>query len=80
MDDIVSSKQRAGSDNEGSDKEAARRERIAEAASRARAEAESRRKKIDAVAKAMPREVDGRKGLEPVRFGDWEVDGKASDF
>ncbi len=80
MDDIVSSKKREGSDNEGSDKETARRQRIAEAAARARAEAESRRKKIDAVAKAMPREIDGRKGPEPIRFGDWEVDGKASDF
>jgi hypothetical protein len=26
------------------------------------------------------RELDGRGGLDPVRFGDWEVKGLASDF
>ena len=62
------------------DTETKRRARIAEAATRASAEAETRRKQIDAAARAMPREVDGRDGPEPVRFGDWEVDGKASDF
>ena len=27
-----------------------------------------------------PKEVNGRKGLEPTRFGDWENKGIASDF
>ena len=27
-----------------------------------------------------PVELKGRKGLEPTRFGDWEVKGIASDF
>lgn len=28
----------------------------------------------------MPEEILGRDGLEPTRFGDWEVDGKCTDF
>jgi len=26
------------------------------------------------------KEINGRKGLDPVRFGDWEVKGITSDF
>jgi len=29
---------------------------------------------------AMPEEVGGPKGLEPTRFGDWERNGRCSDF
>lgn len=47
------------------------------AAKRALAEAEARRA---AAVAALPPEVDGRGGLEPVRYGDWEVKGLASDF
>lgn len=47
-------------------------------AQRALAEAEQRRR--EAVATASPREVHGRGGKEPVRYGDWEVKGLASDF
>lgn len=51
------------------------------AAQRALAEAEERRRKLDADAKAMPVELGGRlKGLEPVRYGDWEKGGLAIDF
>jgi hypothetical protein len=50
------------------------------AAERAIAEAASRREKIDAAVQAMPRERGGRSGPEPVRYGDWEVKGIASDF
>ena len=47
------------------------------AAQRALKEAEARR----AEAKPTPpRELDGRGGLDPVRYGDWEVKGIASDF
>ena len=48
------------------------------AAQRALKEAEARR----AAAKAadMPRELNGRGGKEPVRYGDWEVKGLAVDF
>ena len=28
----------------------------------------------------MPAEIKGRGGLEPTRYGDWEVKGIASDF
>jgi hypothetical protein len=28
----------------------------------------------------MPKEVGGPKGPEPTRYGDWEVDGRCSDF
>lgn len=28
----------------------------------------------------MPKEVDGPKGPEPTRFGDWEKGGRCSDF
>ncbi len=48
------------------------------AAQRALREAEERRR--CAAAEPMPREIDGRGGAEPVRFGDWEVKGIASDF
>ena len=30
--------------------------------------------------KALPREIKGRGGLEPTRYGDWEVKGITSDF
>lgn len=27
-----------------------------------------------------PKEIGGREGLDPVRYGDWEVGGKCVDF
>lgn len=48
------------------------------AAQRALAEAEARR--AAAAAPALPREIGGRQGPEPVRFGDWEKNGLAIDF
>jgi hypothetical protein len=50
------------------------------AAERALAEAAARRAEIDARAKAMPKEHGGRAGPDPVRYGDWENKGIASDF
>jgi len=47
------------------------------AAERALAEAEERRRLAE---EARPREIGGRGGLEPARYGDWEVKGLASDF
>ena len=29
---------------------------------------------------ALPKEINGRSGPEPVRYGDWENKGLASDF
>ena len=50
------------------------------AAQRALAEAEERRKQAKAKAKDMPKELGGRDGPEPVRYGDWERKGIAVDF
>jgi hypothetical protein len=55
------------------------RRRIREAAQRALAEASARRRD-DAATGKLPREINGRKGPEPIRYGDWESKGLASDF
>ncbi|GAB4228539.1 MAG: DUF1674 domain-containing protein [Methyloligellaceae bacterium] len=47
-------------------------------ARRALREAEARRKAM--AAPARPREIGGRDGPDPVRYGDWEKDGIISDF
>ena len=47
-------------------------------ARRALAEAEERRKAAPEV--SLPKEVNGRAGPEPTRFGDWENKGITSDF
>ncbi len=47
-------------------------------AKRALAEAEERRR--TAAPAKLPREVNGRDGPEPTRFGDWETKGITSDF
>ncbi len=49
-------------------------------AQRALAEAETRRGAQETADKARAEEIGGRKGPDPVRFGDWEVGGIASDF
>jgi hypothetical protein len=51
---------------------------LSPAAQRALAEAEARRRA--AAAPEGSAEVKGRGGLDPVRYGDWEVKGIASDF
>lgn len=33
-----------------------------------------------AAAAAPPREIGGRKGPDPVRYGDWEKNGRCIDF
>lgn len=50
------------------------------AAQRALAEAEARRRAAEAQAQTLPRELGGRAGPEPVRYGDWERKGIAVDF
>jgi len=56
------------------------RERIlAPAAERALAEAAERQKAREEAAPPA-KEIDGRSGPEPTRYGDWEVKGIASDF
>ncbi|MBY8974672.1 DUF1674 domain-containing protein [Rhodobacteraceae bacterium NNCM2] len=58
--------------------ETVKKDRMAEAAARALAEAEARRKA--AAERPMPEEIGGRGGPEPTRFGDWEKNGLTSDF
>jgi hypothetical protein len=55
---------------------------LSPAARRALEEAARRRLEIDARAAeiAKRKELQGRGGLEPVRYDDWEVRGLASDF
>jgi hypothetical protein len=50
------------------------------AAERALAEAAARRAERDRAAAERPQESGGRSGLDPVRYGDWEHKGIASDF
>jgi hypothetical protein len=54
--------------------------KIPAAAQRALKEAEKRREQADRDAQDLPVEIKGRKGPEPVRYGDWEKKGIISDF
>ena len=51
---------------------------VSGAATRALEEAEARRKQE--TLSRMPKELGGRKGPEPTRYGDWEKNGIVSDF
>ena len=50
------------------------------AAQRALEEAAARREEYRKHEAALPKEIGGRGGSEPGRYGDWEVKGIASDF
>lgn len=69
----------AAQDDEIPDAAEARARQLPPAARRALAEAEARRLS-GAYDPRLPQERNGRKGPEPVRFGDWEKDGIAVDF
>ena len=56
------------------------RKPLTPAAERALAEAAARRAERDKQAVARPGEVKGPAGPDPVRYGDWENKGIASDF
>jgi hypothetical protein len=60
------------------------RKQLPPAAQRALAEAEARRQaaaaKDEVRHEAAPKELQGPKGPEPTRYGDWERKGIASDF
>jgi hypothetical protein len=58
----------------------ARDKKTSGAAQRALAEAAERWSRLDENKAADRREVNGRGGLDPARYGDWEVRGIASDF
>jgi hypothetical protein len=56
------------------------RKPITPEAQRALAEAQERREKAEAARQQAAKEINGRGGLDPVRYGDWEVKGLTSDF
>lgn len=58
----------------------AERSPLSPAAERALAEAAARRRAIDAKGAFAQKEQGGRGGLEPGRYGDWEIKGLTSDF
>lgn len=62
-----------------SDETSQTRKDIPAAAQRALAEAEERRK-LEAAKAPPPKELGGRDGLDPARYGDWEKKGIAIDF
>jgi hypothetical protein len=57
-----------------------RAKQLSPAAERALAEAAARRAEIDRKIAERPKELSGRRGPEPTRYGDWEAKGIASDF
>ncbi len=54
-------------------------EALAESQSRARSDA-AKRKAFHAARGIDVDEIDGPRGLEPTRYGDWERAGRVSDF
>jgi hypothetical protein len=60
--------------------EARERPPLSPAAERALAEAAARRAECERDAAETSKEVGGRDGPDPIRYGDWEVGGLASDF
>jgi hypothetical protein len=53
---------------------------LSPAAEHALAEAAARRTERDRNPVDRPKEIQGREGLDPTRYGDWEVNGLTSDF
>ena len=79
----MTNRQGSGPDEEKKTEAEPPRQMLSAAAKRALEEAELRRAKQDAeaAADASPaKEIDGVEGPEPVRYGDWENNGRASDF
>ncbi len=66
--------------SEGPTKSMPERKPLTPEAQRALAEAEARRQAAAASAVPRPKELQGPKGPEPTRYGDWETKGIASDF
>jgi hypothetical protein len=54
--------------------------RLTPEAERALAEAAARRAERARNESTTPEEVGGRGGLEPTRYGDWEINGLTPDF
>ena len=62
------------------EKGAAANRPLTPAAERALAEAAARRAERDQRPVKRPKEIAGRDGPEPTRYGDWEINGLTSDF
>ncbi|HZR62044.1 MAG TPA: DUF1674 domain-containing protein [Xanthobacteraceae bacterium] len=62
------------------DKATPQRRPLSPAAERALAEAAARRAEREGKATTPPKGSGGPAGLDPTRYGDWEVKGLASDF
>lgn len=62
------------------DEPARRFEDLPAPAQRALMEAQERRQKLEKQQKKAAKEVGGRGGEDPARYGDWEVKGIAIDF
>jgi len=54
--------------------------KLTDAARRAISEAEARRRAAAEDQKPAAKEINGPRGPEPTRYGDWEKKGIASDF
>ena len=59
---------------------ASSKRQLTPAAERALAEAEERRARLREQQPGAPRELGGREGPDPARYGDWENNGIVSDF
>jgi hypothetical protein len=64
----------------GGDSGAAEKRPLTPAAERALTEAAARRAERERHAAEQLKELAGRGGLDPTRYGDWEINGLASDF
>jgi hypothetical protein len=62
------------------DEAPAAKQPLTPAAQRALAEAVARRADHARKETVAPKEISGRHGPEPTRYGDWEINGLASDF
>lgn len=81
-DDSVrtASLEESGKEADSSSPAQRRFEDLPPAAQRALREAEDRRARLRAEEAGRPREIGGRGGRDPARYGDWEVKGVAVDF
>ncbi len=66
--------------SDSAEKPATKQRPLSPAAERALAEAAARRGANDRPAPDRPKEIQGRDGPEPTRYGDWEIKGLTSDF
>ncbi len=66
--------------SDGAEKCATAQRPLSPAAERALAEAAARRAANERPERDRPKEIQGRDGPEPTRYGDWEIKGLTSDF